>query len=86
MVQQLAADTGPAYVGIDEERLHVRSIDEHEAMGLIGFVDSNSHWRMGQETTHFSVNCLSVFGTQKMMSGIHGAPPEINESFTIFRT
>ncbi len=86
MLQQLAADTGPTDIRIDEERLHMCPIDQHEAMGLVIFIDSNSHWRIGQKTTHFGINGLSIFGTEKVMGGVHGAPPKVNESGTIFRT
>lgn len=86
MLQQLAADAGPTDIGVDEERLHMRAIDEHEATGLVMFIDSNRHWRMGQKTTHFGIDGLSIFGTEKVMGGVHGAPPKVDESSAIFRT
>lgn len=86
MLQQLAADAGAADIRIDEQRLHVRAIDQHEAMGLVMFIDSNGHWRMGQKADHFGINCLSIFRTEKVMGGVYGAPPKINESDAIVRT
>lgn len=50
-------------------------IDQHEAKGLVISIDSNSYRRMGQKRAHFGINGLSIFGTEKVMGGIHGAPP-----------
>lgn len=86
MLQQLTTDTVSTDIGIDEERLHMCPIDQHEAMGIVIFIYCNSHWCMGQETTHFGINGLSIFGTEKVMGGVHGAPPKVNESGAIFRT
>lgn len=47
MLQQLATDTCSADIWIDEERLHMCPINQHETMRLVVFIDSNSHWRMG---------------------------------------
>lgn len=86
MLQQLTADTGSTDIWIDEERLHMCPINQHEAMRLVIFIDSNGHLRMWQKTTHFGINGFSIFGTQKVMGGVHRAPPKVNESGTIFRT
>lgn len=85
MLQQLATDTIATDIGIDEKRLHMYPIDQHEAVGIVIFIDGNSHSRMGQKTTHFGINGLSVFGTEKVMGRVHGAPPKVNQSGTIFR-
>lgn len=84
MLQQLASDTFSTDIGIDEERLHMCPIDQHEALGMVIFIDC-SHWRMRQKTTHFGINGLSIVGTEKVMGGVHGAPPKVNENGAIFR-
>ncbi|OBY85303.1 hypothetical protein ACM14_11795 [Delftia sp. JD2] len=86
MLQQPAADAGATDIRIDEQRLHVRAIDQHEAMGLVMFIDSNSHRRMRQKLDHFGINGLSIIGTEKVMGGVYGTPPKVNQSGTIFRT
>jgi len=86
VLQQLATETGPTNIWIDEERLHMRPIDQHEALGFVIFIDSNSQWSMGQKSTHFYINGHSILGTEKVMGGVHGAPPKVNESGAIFRT
>jgi len=86
MLQQLATDTVSTDIGINEQRLHMFSIDQHEAMGIVIFIDCNSHWCTRQKTTHFGINGLSVFSTEKVMGGVHRAPPKVNESGAIFRT
>ncbi len=86
MLQQLATDTVSTDIGIDEERLHMCAIDQHEAMGFVIFIDCNSQWRMGQKATHFGINGLSIFGTEEVMRGVYGAPPKVNESGAIVRT
>ncbi len=81
-----AADAGATDIRIDEQRLHVRAIDQHEAMGLVMFIDSNSHRRMRQKLDHFGINCLSIIGTEEVMGGVYGATPKVNQGGTIFRT
>jgi hypothetical protein len=61
MLQQLVPDTAAAGIGINKKRLHMCPIDQHEATGFVIFIDGNSHWRMGQKTTHVSINGLSVY-------------------------
>ena len=55
-------------------------------MGLVMLIDSNSHRRMRQKLDHFGINCLSIIGTEKVMGGVYGTPPKVNQSGTIFRT
>lgn len=86
MLQQLAADASATDIRFDEQRLHVRAIDQHEATELIMFIDSHCHRRMGQKTDHFGINGLSIFGAEKVMGGVYGTPPKLNESGTIFKT
>jgi len=60
-------------------------VDQHESIGSVIFIDGNGHWRMGQKTTHFGINGLSVFCTEKVMGGVHGTTPKVNQSGAIFR-
>lgn len=75
MLQQLATDTGPPDCRVYEERLHMRSIDQQEAKRLVISIDSNGYRRMGQKRADLGINGLSIFGTEKVMGGVHGAPP-----------
>ncbi|CUK06793.1 Uncharacterised protein [Achromobacter sp. 2789STDY5608615] len=86
MLQQLAIDTIFTIIGINEERLHMCPIDQREAMGIVIFIDCDSHWSMGQKATHFGVNGLSIPGAEKVMGGIQGASPKVNESGAVSRT
>lgn len=86
MLHQLATDTVSTDIGINEERLHMCPVDQHETMGIVNFIDCNSHRRVGQKATHFGVNGLSILSTEKVMGGVHGAPPKVNESGAILRT
>jgi len=86
MLQQLAADTGATDIWINEERLHVCPVNQHEAAGLVILINSNSHRCMGQKATHFGINGLSVLGTEKVMGGVHGAPPKVDKGGAVLRT
>lgn len=61
-------------------------IDQHKSIGMVIFIDGNNHRCMGQKTTHFGINGLSIFGIEKVMGGVYGAPPKVNERGAIFRT
>ncbi len=86
MLQQLTTDTVSTDVGVDEERLHMGTVDQHKTIGTVIFIDCNSQRCMGQKTTNFGINGLSIFGMEKVMGGVHGAPPKVNERGAIFRT
>lgn len=85
MLQKLSTDSDSAHIRIDEQRFHVSPIDQHEAMGFVVLIDRNSHWRMGKKAAHLVINGFSVLSTEKVMGGIDGATPKVNESLTISR-
>lgn len=86
MLQQSTADTVSTHIGIDKECLHMCPIDQHEAVRMVIFIDCNGHWGMGQKSTHFGINGLSICGIEKVVGGIHGASPKVDESGAIIRT
>ena len=79
MLQQSPADTGTAHVRIDEQRFHVRAIDQHEAKGAVLSVDGHGHRRQRQETGDFGVDGLAVFCAEEVVGGVDGAAPEVDE-------
>lgn len=83
MLEQLAADAGSAQVGIDEQRFHVRAVDQHETLRPVLVVDRHDKWGLGQEAGNFSIDRLAVIGAEEVMGSVDGATPEIDESVTI---
>ncbi len=86
LLQQLTTDTVSTDIGINEERLHMGPIDQHKSIGMVIFIDGHGQRCIGQKITHFGINGLSIFGNEKVMGGVYGAPPKVNEREAIFRT
>ena len=79
VLQQLPADTGAAYVRIDEQRFHVRAVDQHEAKGAVLSVDGHGHRSLRQEAGDFGIDGLAVVGAEELVGGVDGAAPEVDE-------
>ncbi len=79
VLQQLPADPGATYVRIDEQRFHVRAVDQHEAQRPILCIDSNGHRRLRQETGDFGIDRQAIFSAEEVVGGVDGAAPEIDK-------
>jgi len=79
VLQQLPADTSAAHVRIDEQRFHVRAVDQHEAQWPILRIDRNGHRRLRQEAGDFGIDGLPVFGAEEVVGGVDGTAPEVDE-------
>ena len=47
-----SADTGSAMSGIDEQRLHMSAVDQHEGQRVIICVDRQPEWSVRKEAAH----------------------------------
>ena len=70
-------------VRINEQRLHVTAIEQHETNRPIGFVDSEIEWSIRKERRHFNVDITAIFGAEKVVRGVHCPTPDFHDSAAI---
>jgi hypothetical protein len=83
MFDERAADAFAVPVGIDEERLHMRAVDQHEADGAVVRVGGEPCGRLGQEGGHFLIDRVAIGGLEKIVGRIDGAAPDVDEAGAI---
>ncbi len=83
MFDERAADALAVPVRIDEERIHMRAVHQHEAHSAVIGIGGEPCGRLGQEGGHFPINGMPVSGLKKVMGRIDGAPPDVDEAGAI---
>jgi len=83
MLDERAADAFAVPVGIDEQRLHMRAVDQHEADGAIVGVGCQPCGSLGQEGGHFLIDRVTIGGLEEVMGRIDGAAPDVDEAGAI---
>ena len=83
MLDERAADAFAVPVGIDEQRLHMRAVDQHEADGAIVGVGCQPCGSLGQEGGHFLIDRVAIGGLEEVMCRIDGAAPDVDEAGAI---
>lgn len=85
-LQQLPTNAAAAHLGINEQGLHVRAVDQHETLRPVLRIHGHGQCRLRQEAGHFNVDGLPVFGTEEVMGGIDGASPEVDQAVAVAGT
>ena len=56
MLHKGSTNTGSAPGGINEQRLHVSVVDQHEGQRMVIFINREPEWSVRKETAHHFVN------------------------------
>jgi len=76
-------DTGSAMGGVDEQRLHMPTVDQHEGQRVVVFINRQPEWRLRKETAHHLVNGATILRRQKIMSGVDRASPDFDDAVAL---
>lgn len=66
-----SADPCSPKLRIDEQRLHVVAVEQHESDRNVGTIEREIERGMRKEGSHFGVYCASVLLGKKVVRGVH---------------
>lgn len=72
--------------GIDKQRFHVSSIDQHEGQRVVILINRQPEWSVREEITHHFVYGLAILRREKVMSGVNSAAPDFDNAGALVRT
>ncbi|KQU64283.1 hypothetical protein ASC75_14180 [Aminobacter sp. DSM 101952] len=78
-----STDAGSAMSGIDEQRLHMSIVDQHEGQRVVIFVNPQPEWGLGKEATHHIVNGEAILRRQKIMRRVNCASPDFDDAVAL---
>lgn len=84
MIDERPPDAAPAMRRVNEQRLHMGAVEQHEAGRYIVAIDRKPKWRSRQKVTHFRFDCRTVGGAQEIMRCVDSGAPYRNHPRGIF--
>ena len=68
---------------VDEEGVHVRAVDQHEADRAVIGIGGEPCGGLRQEAGHFRIDRLAVGGIEEIMGCVDGAAPDVEQASAI---
>ncbi len=78
MFDERPPDAAAAMRRVNEQRLHMGAVEQHEAGRYIVVIDRKPKRRSGQKAAHVRFDCRTVGGAQEIMCRIDGGAPYRN--------
>ena len=78
MIDERPPDAAPAMRRVNEQRLHMGAVEQHEAGRHIVAIDRKPQRSSRQKVTHFRFDCRTVGGAQEIMRCIDSGAPYRN--------